>query len=187
MKPCILASSLLLALTAFAPIARAQISAVSPVSIRVEQVSDDKRTRFDESQKKTLKIYLTNGGNDVQNVKVKYYYFAKDVKDHEITVFKEGEKSATVKPHSTETVEAETATAQSSEKHSNGNGRYGGGGGGAGGTNNSQGGKGGVTEATGQKLVGYGAQVLVDDKVATEYFSEPSLKSNVGGGGDKAK
>src|SRR5579862_8919024 len=88
----------------FAPLLHAQISAVSPVSIRVDQASDDKRSRFDESQKKTLKIYLTNGSNQDQSVKVKYYYFAKDMKDRAITVFKEGEKTATVKAHGTNEV-----------------------------------------------------------------------------------
>jgi hypothetical protein len=178
MKTLHLASLLLLASYVFAPLARAQLAAVSPVMLQVEQASDDKRTRYDESQKKTLKISLTNSSAQEQTVKLKYYYFAKDIKDHTITVFKEGDKTATVKAHGTEMVEAEPATAQSTEKHGATNGKYN--------KNAGDQAKNGAAEASGQRLIGYGVQVFQDDKLATEYFSEPSLKSNVGGGGDKS-
>ncbi len=161
-------SLVLLALTSLTPLVRAE---VSPVSVRVEQVSNDKRTRYDETQKKTLQIILSNGSAQEQAVKVKYYYFAKDVKEHAVTVFKDGEKTATIKPHGTETVTADPADAKSSEKHKEGNGK-----GGKGGNNGKE------VEASGQRIVGYGVQVFIGDKLATEYFSEPSLKSNVGGG-----
>ncbi len=170
MKASLLTITLTLGLAAFAPILRAELS---PISVRVEQLSDDKRTRFDESQKKTLVIYLTNSSAQDQSVKLKYYYFGKDVKDHAVIVLKEGEKNATVKAHGDETVKAAEAVAQSTEKHREGGGNIG--------RNHiNPGGK--EVNAGGQHIVGYGVQVFQSGKVTTDYFSEPSLKSYVGSG-----
>jgi uncharacterized protein YcfL len=161
-------STLLLTLSflaiTIAPVLRA--AEISPVSLEVSQVSADKRTRTEESQEKSLKVQLTNSSAQDVSVKVKYYFFAKDVKGKEVTILKDGEKPATVKPHSTETVQTETVTAKLTAKHMEG----------------GKGGRGGKEmPAAGQKIVGYGVQVRQDGKVLTDYFSEPSLKTNVGG------
>ncbi len=145
----------------------------SLISVRVEQVSDDKRTHFDESQKKSLKVYVTNGGAQDASVKVKYYIFAKDIKGKDTIVFKDGELPATVKSHATETVLTPEVVAKSVEQHRQGNtlggnGRF------------AHAGK--EVQASGDKIVGYGVQVRQDGKVVADYFSEPSLKTNVGGG-----
>jgi hypothetical protein len=156
---------------AFATSVRADLTSlapISPISIRVEQVSDDKRTRFEDSQKKTLQIHLTNDSPKDQAVKVKFYYFAKDQKDNAVTVFKEGKKSATVKAHAEAVVQADAAVAKAVEKHQEGTAYRG---------RTAK-----EVAASGEHLVGYGVQVFQNSKLAAEYFSEPSLKSNVGGG-----
>jgi hypothetical protein len=144
-------------------------SDVSPISMRVEQVASHKTTKTDDTQTKSLKVFLTNASAQEQAVNVKYYFFAKDVASRDVTVVSPGEKSATVKPHGEEIVETGSGTATSHPKQPGQKGAK-------------------PVEASGQKLIGYGAQAMQGDKVVAEYFSEPSLKSNVGGGekaGDK--
>jgi hypothetical protein len=145
----------------------ADLTTISPISVRVEQVSDDKRARFEEDQKKTLQIHLSNDSPKDLAVKVKFYYFAKDSKDNAVLVFKEGKKGATVKAHAEAMVQADAATAKVVEKHQE---------------NTSRGHPAKEIPAAGQRLVGYGVQVFQNSALAAEYFSEPSLKSNVGGG-----
>jgi hypothetical protein len=144
---------------------------VSPISMRIEQVSGSKPEKYSTTQKRSLKVHLTNGsGQDQTGLKVKYYYFAKDVKDKDITVKDKGEKTADVKARSTEVVEVPSITATFVEAHTEG----------------GKGGKGGKkVEASGDKIVGYGAQVYSGDKMLTEYFSEPSLKTKLDAGGAK--
>jgi hypothetical protein len=151
-------------------IARAE---VSPVSMRVEQVSGSKPEKYSTTQKRSLKIHLTNGSaQDLTGLKVKYYFFAKEVKEKDITVKDKGEKSADVKARATEVVETPVVTATSVEGHSEGSN---------GGWKGSSGGRssGHKVEASGEKIVGYGAQLYSGDKLLTEYFSEPSLKTKV--------
>ncbi len=153
----------LLAVAAFAPLTRAE---VSPISLRVQQDSNDKRDKFDDSQKKSLKIFLTNSSAADVTVKVKYYFYSKSATSKEAAVMKDGEKEATVKAHGSETVETEQVTAVFTAKHHEG-----------------KGGKGGKeVEATGEKIVGYGAKVFQGEKLAAEFYSEPSLKALTGGG-----
>jgi len=145
---------------------------VSPILLQVKEEGGGKWSHQGETQEKSLSIELTNTSAQNVSVKVKYYFFDKDVKGKEVAIFKDGEKSATVKAHATSTIQTEKVTAKSNEKHAETpkKGRNG----------SIQAGK--EVPASGQRLVGYGVQVRQDGKVLADCFSEPSLKTFVGGG-----
>jgi hypothetical protein len=149
-------------------------AAVSPVTIRVEAVSSTDPEKFTTVQKRSLKVYLTNGsGQDITGMKLKYYYFTKDVKDREVVVKEDGEKAADVKARTTEIIETPVIRASSTEAHSTGGNK---------GNRNKQN-QSKKVPAGGERIVGHGAQLFSSDgKLMTEYFSEPSLKTLVGGG-----
>ena len=86
-----------------------------------------------------------------------------------------------MKSHATETVEAPAAKAHFTEEHFEAV---------RGGvkSNNRKGGGfnlGKKVEASGEKLTGYGVQILQGGKVVADYFSEPSLKEKIEGGEKK--
>lgn len=160
-----------LLLAAPAPAAFAQ---VSPVSIRVEQITstDSDKKGVKHEQSKSLKIHLTNSSRqDFSGLRVKYYFFAKDVKSRDTSVHKDGETTADVKAASSATVETPSVSSSYSEDSYQGKkgGKRGGGGG-------------KKVEGTGDRLVGYGARLYDGDKLLTEFFSQPSYKELVGGG-----
>ncbi len=171
MKRALLFLSLASALV-FVPALRAEVSAIS---VRAEQISKDENSKFTKTQVKTLKIILNNSSaQDVDGLLVKYYFFGKAVNDHDVVILDKGEKAASVKAHGSEIVESASMTAKSTEAHQTGspNGK-------------KKGGKGGAAPkkvaASGEKVTGYGVQVLDKGKVVAEYFSAPSLKQEVGG------
>lgn len=144
----------------FAPAAFAQ---VSPVSMRVEQVSKTETDKYKHTQKRSLKILLTNASpQERAGLTVRYYFFGKGVGDNDIIVMDKGEKQASVGSNKTEVIETPAVTKTALEAHSE----------------KGAGGKGGKkVEASGEKLVGYGAQLYEGDKLLTEYFSGPSYKA----------
>lgn len=145
---------------------------ISPVSVRVEQVTSVDNAKFKKTQEKSLKIFLTNGtAQDLTGLTVRYYFFGHGVKDHESEVMEKGERPASIKARMTETVETPSVTATATEKHSVASR-------GKGGNNNK---KGKQVAASGEKLTGYGVQVVSGGKVISDYFSEPSLRTLVGG------
>jgi hypothetical protein len=145
---------------------------VSPFSVRVEQVATTDTDKFKKTQEKKLKIIVSNNSSADANLIVKYFFFGHGAKDHDTEILDKGDKAASVKSHATEIVETPKASATFNEAHYE---KKGGGGGGGGG-----GGK--KIEASGNKLTGYGVQVLNGGTVVAEYFSEPSLKAAVGAG-----
>lgn len=154
----------LVAALALAPSLRAE---VSPVTVRAEQVSKDDNNKTGKVQNKSLKILVTNNSAQAMDgLKVKYYFFGKDVKDHDVMILEQGEKGANVKAHGSEMVESPVITEKSTDAHSTGG-------------KNGRGGK--KVEASGKKVTGYGAQVFDKGKVVADYFSAPSLKAMVGG------
>ena len=168
--------ALLAALCAISGIVRAEIS---PVMLRVEQVTSVDHAKFKKTQEKSLKIFISNTStSDLGNLKVKYYFFGHGVKEHESEVVDKGEKTASVKARETVTVESEDAKATAVEQH------YVATRGGLKSSSKKGSGfnKGKQVAASGEKLTGYGVQVLSDGKVIADYFSEPSLKEKVGGG-----
>ncbi|RYD81930.1 MAG: hypothetical protein EOP84_10235 [Verrucomicrobiaceae bacterium] len=156
------------------PLASAQ---VSPVSMRVEQVNSSDRDKHTTVQKRSLKVHLSNSsGQDQTGLRVKYYYFTKDVKDKDVIVKESGEKSADVKARATEIAETPVVKSSFTDDHFEGGGR-----------NNNKGGRnnnfkaGKKVAASGDKIVGYGVQLYSGDKMIAEQFSGPSLKALVGG------
>lgn len=164
----------LLTILSLTPLASAQ---VSPVRMRVEQVNSTDRDKHTTQQKRSLKVHLSNGsGQDQMGLKLKYYYFAKNVKDRDVIIKESGEKGADVKARSTEIVETPVVKTSFTDDHFEG------------GNNNNRGGRGGFrggkkVEASGDKMVGYGVQLYsADNKLLAEQFSAPSLKAQVSGG-----
>jgi hypothetical protein len=150
---------------------------VSPFSVRVEQVTSTDAERFKKTQEKKLKIFVSNNSSADANLTLKYYFFGHGAKDREMDVLEKGEKTALVKSHATEVVETPATKATFGEEHYET--KKGGGGGNRGRGGGMQLGK--KIQASGNKLTGYGVQILNGGMVVAEYFSEPSLKAEVGG------
>src|SRR5215212_4196212 len=132
----------LLFLLTVAPVAFAQ---VSPVSIRVEQVSKTENDKYKHTQKRSLKVFLTNASEqDRSGLTVRYYFFGKSVGDKDAILMEKGERPASVASHKTEVVETPAVSKTAIEAHSEKGG---------------QGKAGKKVEASGDKLLGYGAQL----------------------------
>lgn len=157
--------SLVLLLAAAGPAAAA---APSGISLRVEPITSNDPEKHTHTQKRSLKIHLTNTSSQERaGLKVKYYWFARDVKDRDVNLFKSDESPAVLKPRATEIIETGTVTSSYTEDHyGKGKGK----------------GKGGKkVEGTGNKITGYGVQVYENDRIVAEYYSEPSYKAMLTG------
>lgn len=151
---------LLSACFAFSPIVHAQRSTIS---VRIEQESKQESPPKDyhtKTQKRTLKIFLSNSSKEETNVKIKYTYFGHAIASHDVVPIDQGEKDATLKPLETQEVDAPTSSQTYTDEHYEGMGK----------------GPKKKVEATGNKLTGYGVQVLVDDKVVAESYDPPTMK-----------
>ncbi|MEQ1861516.1 MAG: hypothetical protein ABMA13_16465 [Chthoniobacteraceae bacterium] len=157
----------LLLLSAFlVPALRAQ---VSPVSVRVEQVAGHSASKGAHEQKRSLKVFTTNNSaTDFSGLKVKYFYFGKDVKTGDVSVIEKGERGADVKARTTDMTETPAVTTKYTDDRSEKSGGKGG---------NNKGGSYKKVEGTGNKIIGHGVQVFAGDKLLAEFFSEPSLKA----------
>jgi hypothetical protein len=171
--PKLIVATLAVAFTAITlPSLQAQ---VSPVSMRVEQVNATDPEKHTTTQRRSLKVHLSNSsGQDFTGLRVKYYYFTKDVKDRDVVMKETGEKTADVPARKTEIVETPVIKATFTDAHSSG-------GGGNKGNNRNDRNQSKRVPASGEKVVGYGVQLYQGDKMLTEYFSQPSLKTMVGG------
>jgi hypothetical protein len=149
----------------------------SAISIRVEASSKSepgKPDRYVITQNHSLKVYVTNSSKDVVDVKAKYIFFGRDLKDHKIDKINEGEKEAQVKPLATETVEIPAVTSTYTEEHFE---MAAGGAGGKGGGKNAKPGK--KVEASGSRFVGYAVQVYQGEKLVAETYEPASMKDEV--------
>ena len=167
-------------------------AAVSPIHMDVEQVSktETKGSKGgggkgaarpdpmgEKTQHKELKIKLANNSNDsFSSLVVKYWFFGRDMKGHEIDVMKQGERKCSLGPRATEVVESEQVTSSYVEEHNK---------------PAQAGGKGGAAPkatkvpASGQKLTGYVVKVLNEGNVVAEFYSEDGLKKKLSGGDAK--
>ncbi len=144
-------------------VARYASADVSPISISVQQISEDKRDKkVNLHQKKSLKITLSNSSSQEASLNVKYFYFGKDAKSHLVTALSTGEKAAIVEAHGKAEIETASATATFVDRHADGNPPK-------------------EVAASGIRMVGYGVQVTQNGKPAAEYFSEPGLAKVVTG------
>jgi hypothetical protein len=171
---------LVLAFLAFAsPALRA--AQRSSITIRVEQVTGNESDKSRHTQKRSLRVYVANGGTaDASGLVVKYFHFGRDLKDRDASVVDKGEKGVSVKSHATEVVETPAATSVYTEEHGQREG----------GRKNdnaksNRGNRSGQNvrykkvEASGTKLTGYAVQVYSGTSLVAEYYSEPSLKEKL--------
>lgn len=152
---------------------------VSAITVRVEQFAKGDHDKFAHTQEKSLKVFLTNGSDrDFEGLRVKYFFFARDLKGGDLTLYERGERSANVAAHATMMIETPAATTRYTEEHAQGN-PFGGKGKRSGGGGKAQ--KTKVIEASGQRIVGHAVQVFTGGKLVGEVYSEPSLKAKIGG------
>jgi hypothetical protein len=152
------------ALFAFASNVHAQTAAVS---VRVEQETKQEepnlKDHFTKTQKRTLKVFLTNSAKEDTNVKIKFAYFGHPIASHEVTKISEGEKEDTLKPSETKEVDTPTNSQTYTEEH-------------------YPPGKGAnkvKIPASGNKLTGYGVQVYVGEKLMGESYEPLSMKEQM--------
>ena len=160
----LLFSSLVAALIlVLVPVASAQ---VSPVSMRVEQVTKTDNDKHKHVQKRSLKVHLTNASQQArEGLTLRYYFFGKAVGDNDVILLEKGERSATVASNKTEIVETPIVTKTYEDAHFEGGGK---------------GKSGEKVKASGEKLVGYGVQLFEGEKMLTEQFSQASYKELLG-------
>ena len=90
----------------------------SPIRIRVEQVNNTDNGKFSKTQRRQLKVHITNGAaEDKPALRVKFWIFGKAERGNDLVVIERGEEPAAVKSHATEVVETKTAKAHSVEEH----------------------------------------------------------------------
>ncbi len=146
---------------------------VSPFRVRVEQVNKSDNEKFNKTQTRSLKIFVSNSSKEAAELIAKYVFFGREIKGNEVVKIDEGEKAVSVKPLGTEMVETGSATTKMEEAHSASTGKGKGGGGNSSGKGNSPGKK---VEASGHKFVGYGVQVYQGDKLVAESYDPLSGK-----------
>ena len=152
-------------------------AAIGPVRMEIEQHSATKLPKAtpghppvgEKTQHRSLTIKLSNVSEDaLSSLVVKYFFLGHDMKDHNITVLRQGERKSSLAARGKETVESEEVTSAYTDAHTEvAKGR----------------GKGRATarkvQASGKKITGYAVQVLNGAKVEAEFYSEPSYKAKV--------
>lgn len=149
----------------------------SPIRMDVQQrqKTDSKgKSRESKTQVRSLEVSLQNLSRvDCDNLVVKYWFFAKGIKDGDTEVFKNGERKTSVAAGKKEVVESEEVRSSYTEDHVQ--------------IEKSKGGKGGKNstpkakkvEGSGDRIVGYGVRVMDGEKVLAEVFSPQGLKEKV--------
>lgn len=156
------------ALIALSPGARAEIS---PFRVRVEQVSKSETEKHTKTQKRSLKIFVSNSSKEPAELIAKYYFFGRELKGNDVVTLDEGAKPVSAKALGTEMVESAIVTSVSEEEHSSGYSSRGG-------SSRSSSGK--RVEASGTKILGYAVQVFQGEKMVAEAYDPPSTKEQVG-------
>jgi hypothetical protein len=159
-------------------------AAPSPISIRVEQVNKSDNAKHGKTQSRMLKVNITNGSaDDKSGLVVKYWVFAKEVKDRDLVVLGKGELPAQVKSHGTEIVETPTFTAKSTEDHYEmkkpEKGR-------SGQKNNKGPQLGKKIEGGGEKMAGYAVKVFDGGTLVAEAYEPLGMKEQMGDAQEKA-
>ena len=160
MKP--IALLMAVALLGLLPSAHAEIS---PFRVRVEQVAKSESEKTAKTQKRSLKIFVSNASKEPAELIAKYYFFGREAKGHDVVKLDEGAKPVSSKALGTEMVESGIVTAVFEEARSSG---Y------------SKGKPGKKEEATGTKILGFAVQVFQGEKMVAESYDPPSMKEQVG-------
>jgi hypothetical protein len=157
------------ALCLSSPGIRAQTPAIS---LRVEQSNKseiNKSDRYEHTETHSLKAELTNTSSAPAALNVKYYFFGRDVKGHEVVSINQGETKAEAKPTSITTVDIPSATSSYTDEHFN---------------LGAKGKPGKKVDASGARFIGYGVQVFDGEKLVAQSFDPASLKDEVGKAGE---
>ena len=132
---------------------------VSPIGLRVDQVSKSITEGGKKTVKRSLNVHIANNSSETQTMTAKYILFGRDAATGDILVMDSGDQSATVKSRSTELIETTAATAVFNEAKMTANKRV---------------------PASGAKFVGYGVRVMSGEKVVAEAYDPASLKESWG-------
>jgi hypothetical protein len=167
--------SILLASVLFAASAFHSSAQISPVRLDVlqKQKTDSKgKSNESKTQIRSLDISLQNiSRQPYDKLVVKYWFFTRDVNNKgEPSVFKQGERTASLAPGKKEVIASEEVQSSFTEDHVESGGK---------GKGGKGGGKAKKVEGKGDKIVGYGVRVFDGDKVLTEFFSPQGLKEQV--------
>ena len=135
----------------------------SPVHMSIEQSNKtemkDKKKPHDKTQVRSLKIVLdNNSAQTLDGLVVKYWFFGHGAGDHALKVVAEGERKSAITPRGKDVVESEVVSKSFTEEHYDAKTKK-------------------KLPATGDKISGYAARVMKDDKVLAEYYSEPTYKT----------
>ena len=131
----------------------------SAVRIRVEQANKTDTEKFKKTQKRSLKIQVSNSGKEALELTVKYVFFGRDLSSKDIVGIDKGDLPASVGPGLTVAVETPTVTASGIEAHSE---------------------KAKKIEASGQKMMGHGVQVFQGETLVAENYEPLSMKEEFG-------
>ena len=148
------------AILGLSPLLRAESS---PVSIEVKQESktETSKDKLTKTQRRTLKVSLVNSTKAEVTAKVKYAFFGHGMKEHDLTMLDSGDRDATLKPSGTETVETPPTSIAYSDEHYDAKAKK-------------------KIDATGNKVVGWGVQVFVGEKMVAEAYEPLSMKDQMG-------
>ena len=154
----------------------------SPVRLDVRVASGDSHDRIrgstasEHNQKKQLEIAVSSVSRPAPaGLSVKWYFFGRDEKSERVSVLRSGETKLDLAAGA-QTVKSDELKNDYTPEHSVlSRGRGGNGGGGRNGVRAS------VKKVAGEgdRLIGYGVQVLQAGKVVAESFDPPSLKKDV--------
>lgn len=147
------------------------------MDVQQRQKTDAKgKSNESKTQVRSLEIALQNlSRQDFPNLQVKYWFFAKGIKDGDTDVFKKGERKASLAAGQKQMVESERVNSSYTEDHvqvekgkSKGNH-----------AKSNPAATVRKVEGSGDRIVGYGVRLMDGDKVLAEVFSPQGLKDKV--------
>ena len=162
----------------------------SPVRLAVKVNGGDSHDRIKGStavqhdQTKELDITVSSVSKTVPSgLRLKWFMYGRDIKSNGVSVLRSGEAKVALGSNGSQVISTAKVETKSTPEHSVvSKGRRGG----SNGSNGSNGGTGGgarisvkKVEATGDKYIGYGVQVLAGNKVVSETFDPPGVKGSL--------
>lgn len=145
------------------------VSASVGVQITVKSDDDHKKvtgsTVMTTTDKHTLQITLRGRPMDSESRVAKWYVFGRNLKTHQVSVLGSGDAKVDLSANGVQTFESTQVTSTFTPMH----------------TESSGSGKKKTAkrvDATGVKIIGYGARVFNGDKAVGEFFSDPGLIPN---------
>lgn len=132
---------------------------VSPVRLRVEQVSKSDTTSYKTVQTRSLNVQVSNGSPEAVELKLKYVVFGRNLKGGDIVTVGAGEVPVTVKLQGTEKVATPAVTAVSQETRTGSKGK---------------------SEEAGSRIIGQGVQAWKGGTMVAEFYEPASLREHFG-------